>query len=255
MFEFLLAFFLFYMWHMLGTTIGYHRLLSHRSFTCKKFVEYFWVAGGYLAFEGSPMWWASIHRAHHRYADTELDPHSPRYGVKRAFHGWIRSSGYPPHINPGEQSRDLMSDPVYRFLDQGGQWRRAHSLTRVIGVVFRLIILVLFGWKVALASLIAGFTVLQIPLLLNVVCHIPRLGYKNYATRDDSVNVWWVALLTAGEGWHNNHHAFPGSARAGIRKFEVDLSWLTLRLLKACKLVSGMHEPTVSDEKRIHTSP
>ena len=80
------------------------------------------------------------------------------------------------------------------------------------------------------------------PLLLNVACHIPKLGYKNYDTGDDSVNVWWVALLTIGEGWHNNHHAFPGSARSGLRRFEIDLSWLMIRFMKLIGLISWMHE-------------
>jgi len=89
----------------------------------------------------------------------------------------------------------------------------------------------------ALASLLAGGAVLQIPLMLNVVCHIPRLGYKTYATGDDSVNVWWVALLAMGEGWHNNHHASPGSAKSGIKKFEFDMSWVVISAMKKIGLV------------------
>lgn len=90
----------------------------------------------------------------------------------------------------------------------------------------------------------------QVPLLLNVICicHLPKLGYKNYQTGDDSVNVLWVALLTAGEGWHNNHHAFPGSARSGFRRFETDPSWLMLRLMKLIGLVSWMHEESILSE-------
>src|SRR6202044_2070218 len=85
MFKFLSMFTFSYLWHSLGVTIGYHRLLSHCSFKCPKAVEYFWVLGGYLAFEGSPIWWSAIHRAHHRYTDTPLDPHSPLYGLKNAY--------------------------------------------------------------------------------------------------------------------------------------------------------------------------
>jgi len=239
--EFLLLFFLFYMWHGMGVTIGYHRLLSHRSFTCTRIAEYFWVLGGYLAFEGSPIWWATIHRAHHKYDDTPLDPHSPKYGLFNAHVGWLLKPGYEPHINPEEQCKDLNVDPIYRFLEQGGNWRRAHVLAFSLGLAFRVVILACFGWTAALASLLAGLTVLQVPLLLNVVCHIRSLGYRTYNVPDDSVNVWWVSLLTFGEGWHNNHHAGPGSAKTGIKLFEFDPSWLMILAMNKLGLVRRVH--------------
>ncbi len=197
--EFLFALVLFYAWHMMGATIGYHRLLSHRSFKCPKIVEYFWVLGGYLAFEGSPIWWATIHRAHHRYTDKPLDPHSPRYGWWHAYCGWVFHARYPAYINPLVQSRDLIKDPIYKFLEQDGDWKRANALSLFIGICSRIVMLLCFGWVIALASLLAGVIVQQVPLLLNLVCHLPWLGYKNYETGDDSVNVWWVAFLTAGK--------------------------------------------------------
>ncbi len=242
MLNFIATFVLSYIWHGMGTTIGYHRLLSHRSFKCPKLVEYFWVVGGYLAFEGSPIWWTAIHRTHHRYTDTALDPHSPRYGLKNAFYGWMTKKTYPDYIDPELQCPDLMKDPVYRFLDQGGDWGRAHALTAAAGLLYRVGLWSVFGWRVALASLLAGLAVQQIPFLLNVACHIPRLGYKNFVSNDDSVNVWWVALLAHGEGWHNNHHAFPGSARSGLKPQEFDLSWQTLRLLRFVGLVNSVNE-------------
>lgn len=255
--EFVLVFLVSYVWHTMGVTIGYHRLLSHRSFDCIKPVEYFWVLAGYLAFEGSPIWWATIHRAHHRYVDTPLDPHSPRYGLANAHYGWMMKPGYAGHVSPFEQSKDLLTDPIYRFLEQDGDWKRAHTLVFVIGLLFRLVLLLAFGWKVALANLLASVFVLQIPLLLNVVCHIPRLGYKNFAREDDSVNVWWVGLLAMGEGWHNNHHAFPGSAKTGMKLYEFDLSWLTIKAMRFFGLVGRMNvarpKPiviTVPDEVR-----
>lgn len=244
MFEFLGLYLLFYVWHGMGVTVGYHRLLSHRSFSCLKAVEYFWVAGGYLAFEGSPIWWATIHRAHHRYDDTPRDPHSPRYGLFNAHIGWLMHRGYQDYMDPEEHAKDLVSDPVYRFLEQGGNWHRAHILAFALGVAFRLGILLCFGWIPALASLLAGFAVLQIPLMLNVVCHIPKLGYKTYAVNDDSVNVWWVSLLAFGEGWHNNHHASAGSARTGMKPFEIDPSWLTIVAMKKLGLVQRVNVVT-----------
>lgn len=237
MFAFIAVFIVSYIWHALGVTVGYHRLLSHRSFTCFKTIEYLCVLPGYLAFEGSPIWWATIHRAHHRYADTELDPHSPKYGLQNAHIGWLTLPSYKSHIDPAVQSKDLVSDPVYRFLEQGGNLHRGHALAISVGVLFRMALWICFGWQVALASLLAGIAVLQIPLMLNVVCHIPKLGYKTYARDDDSVNVWWVGLLAMGEGWHNNHHASPGSAKTGIKLFELDLSWLLILAMKKMGLV------------------
>ena len=241
------------MWHALGVTIGYHRLLSHRSFKCPKFVEYFWVLAGYLAFEGSPIWWATMHRAHHRYVDTERDPHTPKRGLKYAYSGWMFEDDYPAYIDPNVQSKDLVGDPIYQYLNQNGNWKKAHTLTLVIGVCFRLVLLALFGWPVFLGSALAAVCVLQVPLLLNVACHIPKLGYRTYALEDDSVNVWWVGVLAMGEGWHNNHHAFPGSARTGLLAHELDVSWLALRLMKALGLISWMNEATPTKKAPVQT--
>lgn len=242
---FITVFLVSYVIHALGVTVGYHRLISHRAFACRfKFVEYFWVLAGYLAFEGSPVWWATIHRAHHRYTDTPLDPHAPKFGLARAHYGWLLQDGYEPHVDPQAQAKDLIDDPVYKFLEQGGDWQRSHILAAATCIGFRVAILLAFGWVPALASLLAGFAVLQIPLMLNVICHIPKLGYKTYATQDDSVNVWWVGILAMGEGWHNNHHASPGSANTGMKLHEVDASYFTIRVMKALGLVKRVNVST-----------
>lgn len=246
MIEFILVFAVSYLLHTLGVTIGYHRLLSHRSFASPKLVEYLWVLLGYLAFEGSPIWWVTIHRAHHRYVDTPLDPHSPQNGFYNAHVGWLTHQTYASHIDPATQSKDIVDDPVYRFLEQGGRWWRAHALVFAIGVGFRLLILACFGWVAALASILAAVAVLQIPLMLNVVCHIPKLGYKNFRCLDDSVNVWWVALLAMGEGWHNNHHVFPGSARSGLRAHEFDLSWIVICTMRKLGLANRINNVSQS---------
>jgi fatty-acid desaturase len=241
MIEFALLFVAFYVYHMLGITVGYHRLLSHRSFDCPKWVEYFFVMGGYLGFQSSPIWWATIHRGHHRFVDTPLDPHSPRYGAFNSFIGWAFKESYTETLNPQNQSKDLIQDKLYMFLEQGGDWRRMHLLNSFIGFSSRLLLLALFGWQVALASVAAGLAAQQMPFLLNFICHIPQLGYRNYKSQDDSVNVWWVAILTTGEGWHNNHHHTPGSAKSGLRWFEVDLAYMTIRALAAVGLVKRMN--------------
>ena len=241
---FLIVFLALYIWHALGITVGYHRLLSHRSFSCPKWVEYFWVLPGYLVWQGSPIWWATIHRIHHKYTDTALDPHSPDFGWFNAQYGWLLREKYADHVVPQQQSKDLLKDPVYRFLEQGGNLHRGHAIGFVTCVAFRLAILSLFGWQIALASVLAWVAVWQIPLMLNVVCHIQRLGYRTYGTNEGSVNVWWVGILAMGEGWHNNHHASPGSARTGIKWHEVDLSWAVIQLMRKMGLVTRVNEAT-----------
>lgn len=240
--DFLVYFLVFYVWHLLGVTIGYHRLLAHRSFKCPKLVEYFFVMGGYLGFESSPIWWACLHRAHHRYTDTERDPHSPRFGNVKAYWGWIFGAKYPSYINPRLQAPDLVDDPLYRLLERNNNWHTSHLTNSAIGFGFRALLWVFFGWKVALASVLAGLVVQQVPFLVNVVCHKPKLGYKNYHKDDDSVNVWWLTLITCGDNWHNNHHAYPGSARTGFRWWELDISWLVLKALSCVGLVTEMNE-------------
>jgi stearoyl-CoA desaturase (delta-9 desaturase) len=120
------------------------------------------------------------------------------------------------------------------------------ALMLTVNVLFRLIIWVCFGWQMALTSLLAGIFVLQIPLMLNLFCHISKLGYKNHNLNNHAVNVWWVALLAAGEGWHNNHHAHPSSAKSGERWFEFDLSWNIIQFMHALGLVSRYNLPAVT---------
>jgi stearoyl-CoA desaturase (delta-9 desaturase) len=164
--------------------------------------------------------------------------------MNNAHVGWLTLKEYPAHIDPKTQAKDLMSDPIYRFLEQGGNLERGHIVGFACCFAYRIILFALFGWVPALASLLAGLAVLQIPLMLNVFCHIPKLGYKNYPGVDDSVNVWFVGLLACGEGWHNNHHAYPGSARTGMRFFEIDISWLTICLMEKLHLVYRVNSIT-----------
>lgn len=244
MIEFIVAFLLFYLWHGMGITVGYHRLLSHRSFRCNRAFEYFWVLGGYMTYQGSPIWWSAIHRAHHRYADTRLDPHSPQDGIWHSLYGWMLSGKYPEHIDPNVACKDLIKDPLYRLLECGGNPAMASLVNLIVNIAFRLGLWALFGWQIALACTLASAAVFNVPQMLNVICHIPKAGYKNFGTKDDGVNVWWVAVLAMGEGWHNNHHAYPGSAQSGFRWFEFDVSWMTIQLGKALGMVSWANVPS-----------
>jgi sn-1 stearoyl-lipid 9-desaturase len=243
MLTFMALFLFFYLWHGLGITIGYHRLLAHRALRAVPLFEYIFVIGGYLAFQGSPIWWAAIHRAHHRYSDTDLDPHTPKKGMKYALLGWLFDTSYLPTLNLATHCKDLVKNKFYKLLEPRGGVIHANALNLIFNVAYRALLLYFFGWTVFWANLSASFGVFMIPQLLNVACHIPQLGYKNFGSTDDSVNVWWVGILALGEGWHNNHHAYPGSSRSGIRKHEFDLSWQVIRASKALGWVVDANEP------------
>jgi len=231
----------FYTWHSLGVTIGLHRLLSHRAFKCHKLVEYFFVFGAYLAFHGAPIWWATIHRTHHKYVETPLDPHSPRQGIWHAY-TFYRAFKYPPHMDPRKQCKDLMSDPIYSWLERGGDWKLGYTKCVSICLLFRALIYFCFGWEAMMASFLAGFLAWNMPLLVNIVCHIPKLGYKNFDIPDDSVNNYLFGVIAFGDGWHNNHHAHPGSSQMGVKKHEFDTSWFVLKCLQKVGLVYSINE-------------
>lgn len=194
-----------------------------------------------MAFMSSPIWWATIHRAHHRYVDTPLDPHSPRFGNYQAYMGWIFTPRYPEHLDPKVQAPDLVNDPVYRLLERCNNWHASHLTNTAIGFGARGIVWIFFGWKVALISTLAGLLVQQIPFMVNLLCHKRVLGYKNFEDDDDSVNIWWLTFVTLGDNWHNNHHAYPGCARSGYRWYELDVSWLVIRMLEMVGLATRVN--------------
>lgn len=220
-----------YLYHALGITLGYHRLLSHRSYKVPKWLEYFIVMGGYLCCEGSPIFWVTTHRLHHRYSDSAGDPHSPLDGRWHAFVGWM----YKPQVLISKEESealapDLYRDPFYRLLHVGHS-QLDGPLCLVVSIVYRIAILLLFGPIVFWAELSASICAFCAPLLVNLFCHMPSLGYASYKIDDQSRNVWLVAMLSLGEGWHNNHHAYPQSAQFGLHSREFDLSWQVIRLL------------------------
>lgn len=226
----------------LGTTIGYHRLLSHRSFKCPKAVEYLFITLGYLGFQTSPIWWTAMHRTHHRYSDEVLDPHAGLHGWKRSVYGWIFDEKYPDHVDKNVVCPDLVNDPFYKFLDCGGDVQKAHLLNGFTNFMVRFAILYFFGLPAALGSLLAGLTMQQITLWFNLLSHMPQYGYKNYDTSDDSTNNYFLTILTLGEGLHNNHHAVPGSANNSMKKGEIDINWYIIRGLQKIGLVGWAND-------------
>jgi stearoyl-CoA desaturase (delta-9 desaturase) len=224
-----------------GVTLGYHRLLTHRSFQTPRGVEYVLTVLGTLASQGGPLQWVAVHRRHHQHSDTSGDPHSPRDGI-----WWAHLLWWMPHVpaldEPTRYWRyvvDLVADPVHRFLQR---WNLLVPLA-LAGLLFA----VGEAWGgVGLSWLVWGMFVRTTLLyhatwLVNSATHL--WGYRRYRTWDCSTNLWWVALLSLGEGWHNNHHAFPRSARHGHRWWEFDATYGLIRLLGVVGLVRHVHVP------------
>jgi stearoyl-CoA desaturase (delta-9 desaturase) len=230
-----------YLARMFGITAFYHRYFSHRSFRCSRGVQFGGAVLGAAAAQRGPLWWAAHHRQHHRSTDRPGDPHTPREGFWHAHLLWL--------FDPANQATrlDLVPDLA--------RYRELRILDRYHHLVPVLTALATFGVGVGLATawpslhtsgwqvFVWGFVVATVALYhstfaVNSVAH--RFGRRRFATRDDSRNNALVALLTLGEGWHNNHHRFPRSARQGLGRFEADPTWLGLRLLARLGLVSDL---------------
>jgi stearoyl-CoA desaturase (delta-9 desaturase) len=220
----LAALILYYAAGMLGIGMAYHRLLTHRSYKTPKLVEYFLTVCGTLALEGGPIFWVATHRIHHQNSDQEGDPHTPREGTFWAHMGWILM-GQGLHHDVQVLARyapDLSKDRFHVWLSN---W---HWLTNVVVGIG---LLAYGGIPYVLWGIFFRTTVgLHATWLVNSATHL--WGSRRFKTRDDSTNNWWVALLTFGEGWHNNHHAHPTSARHGLAWYELDQNWIGIRTLQ-----------------------
>jgi stearoyl-CoA desaturase (delta-9 desaturase) len=236
----LAALILYYAAGMLGIGMSYHRLLTHRSYKTTKPIEYFLTICGTLALEGGPIFWVATHRIHHQKSDQEGDPHTPREGTFWAHMGWILT-GEGLHHDASVLARyvpDLSRDRFHVMLSNW-HW--------VPNVVVGLGLLVFGGIPYVLWGIFFRTTVgLHATWLVNSATHL--WGSRRFKTRDDSTNNWWVALLTFGEGWHNNHHAHPTSARHGLAWYELDQNWIGIRTLQLLGLawdvkVAKIREP------------
>jgi stearoyl-CoA desaturase (delta-9 desaturase) len=227
-----------------GITVGFHRLLTHRSFRTHKPTEYAFAALGSMAVQGSVIAWVADHRKHHAHTDVEGDPHSPHVGHGEGVGGVLRGLW---HAHTGwllsEQGRadwkryapDLYEDPGMRLIN-----RRFVSLV-VIGLAIPALAgyLITGTWAGAATGLLWGglvrvFFVHHITWSVNSVCHF--LGTRRFDVEDRSTNVFWLALPSLGESWHHNHHAFPRSAVHGLRRWELDPSALVIRALERAGL-------------------
>ena len=219
-----------YALRMFAITGFYHRYFSHRAFRTSRPVQFAFAVLGASSVQRGPLWWAAHHRHHHVHADTAADPHTPRKGFWRSHAGWFLTRGGfrtdPSRIG------DLLKFPELRWLD-----RYDTAIPVVLAALLFGAGMALERWAPGLGTngpqlLVWGFFVSTVVLFhatvtINSLAH--RWGRRRYATRDDSRNNPWLALLTFGEGWHNNHHFFPGSARQGFFWWEFDLTWYGLR--------------------------
>ncbi|KAI4324693.1 hypothetical protein MLD38_030157 [Melastoma candidum] len=220
---------------MFGITLSYHRNLSHRSFKLPKWLEYTFAYCGVLATQRDPIDWVSTHRYHHMYVDSDKDPHSPLHGFWFSHITWLFDYNLMLHKRGGPTNvRDLEKQPFYRFLRR--TWV-VHPLGLGL-LLYSLGGLPFLVWGMGVRTSLFY----HITFSANSVCH--TWGNQAWNTGDSSRNNWLVAILTFGEGWHNNHHAFEYSARHGLKWWQVDVTWYVICLLQAVGLATDVKLPS-----------
>jgi len=241
-------------WYLtgLGITVGYHRLFSHSSFQCTRGTKIFWAMVGALAVEGSPVKWCAVHRKHHQFSDHHGDPHSPHLhegglantikGFLHAHFGWL-ISGKWTRQETIKYAPDLLKDPVLCWIHTNYVWVVTASLLAPALIAG----LVTMSFSGAMLGFLWGglarvcFTH-HMTWSINSICHI--FGSRDYKSSDDSRNNVLFGILSHGEGWHNNHHAFPTSARHGLKWWQFDLSWIIIRGMQAAGLAWKVRLPS-----------
>jgi stearoyl-CoA desaturase (Delta-9 desaturase) len=254
----LIVFAVLYVLTGLGVTVGFHRHLTHRSFKARPAVRAVLAVLGSAAIEGPVISWVADHRKHHAFADRPGDPHSPHVdhgigwtgalrGLLHAHVGWLFV-----HDQRGSRARyapDLLADPVIRFVD------RTFAVWALGGLAVAFGLGVAIGGTVAtgLTGLLWGggvrlFVLHHATYSINSICHV--FGRRSFSTTDESRNVFWLALLSFGESWHNNHHAFPTSARHGLGRGQLDLSAMVIGGLERCGLAWDVVRVTPEHQRR-----
>ncbi len=226
----------------IGICLGYHRYLAHQSMKLKSPAEFFVLMCGAISGEGSPCHWAATHRVHHQKSDKPGDPHSPTEGSWWSHLLWLF-----PHQPKAIQAKlhetyvpDIYNRPLVQFFERTYVfWLLAPTFVLgtvgwFVGGVFGMLSMVL--WGVCVRTTLCYHST----WFVNSATHL--WGYKNYQTRDDSRNLWWVAILAYGEGWHNNHHAHPSVAPAGHRWWEVDITYWSIRVLRLLGLATEIKD-------------
>ncbi len=236
---------MFYLAGGLGLCLGYHRLLTHRSFQTPKIVEYALTTLGTLSWQGSPVQWVGTHRIHHTESDGEHDPHSPQHGFTWSHIFWCFFK-HPDGRDPLDVTRDLQRDKVMMFLD------RFFFVPQIVvaAALFGLGWWALGSWTGGACWVVWGAAVRTVLIyhatwFVNSAAH--TWGYRNFNTADGSKNNWWVALISFGEGWHNNHHAQQRSAAHGMRWWEIDPTWWVILLMEKVRLAKRVVRPRLDE--------
>jgi stearoyl-CoA desaturase (delta-9 desaturase) len=244
-----------YLLTAVGITVGFHRLFTHRAFDTNRVVQFILAALGSMSVEGPLLKWVAQHRRHHQHSDQEGDPHSPHtygrgvLGLLRGFWhahvGWLFESD-PPNL--GHYARDLHQSQVLRVVSA------LFPLWVTVGLLLPAVVggLLTLSWLGALAGLIWGglvriFLVHHVTWSINSVCHL--WGWRPFQTDDHSRNSYLFGVLGLGEGWHNNHHAFPTSARYGLRWWQIDVGYWVIRALSLVGLAWNVKLPA---KMRLH---
>ncbi len=217
----------------LGVTLGWHRLVTHRSFQVPKWLEYFFVFCGSLTMQGGVIWWVGLHRHHHLYSDQDNDHHDSGKGFWWSHMGWLLHE-VPAETEVPRFVKDIGDDPVYQFLD---------NYFFPIQIILAGILYLIGGWPFVVWGVFVRLVlVYHCTWFVNSATH--KFGYRSHESGDRSTNCWWVALVTYGEGWHNNHHAYQYSARHGLQWWEIDFTWMTIQFLQAIGLAKNVKLPS-----------
>ena len=221
---------------MFAITAVYHRYFAHKSYSMGRGLQFGLAFLGATATQRGPLWWAAQHRAHHRHSDSDGDPHNANRSWWWVQVGWYLSKRHftaPSNIRDWEQFHELV------WLDRF-DWFAPVSYAVAIFLLGELLSdFGTNGWQMLVwGYVVSTVFLIHVTSFVNSVCH--KVGNRRYETKDSSKNCWWVAILTFGEGWHNNHHRYAGSVRQGFYWWEVDISYYILRVFQWCGLVRNL---------------
>lgn len=238
--------FLHWLLGSIGICLGYHRMLTHRSLLVPKWLEYAIATLGALAIQGGPIFWVSGHRLHHAYTeDEDKDPYSARRGFWWSHMLWIlypRKEFFDQEVYQ-KYAPDLARDPFY-------QWMNRYFL--LLQIPLGLLLYGLGGWSFVIYGMFLRSVLLwHTTWLINSATHM--IGYRTFGTEDGSRNLWWAAILTYGEGWHNNHHAHPNVAKAGWRWWEIDVTWWAIQTLKTLGIAKKVVMPPLVNLDKVRS--
>ena len=226
----------------IGITAGFHRLLAHRSFKTNRVVQFILALMGSMAVQGGPLWWVAHHRHHHAETETEEDIHSPvTHGMWQAHMGWMMSDA--AFNEKGANSRDLHKFPEIKFLQRHYVWlilaqpAILFGIGAALGEAYNTSGLQMMVWGFFISTVFTW----HVTFMVNSVCH--RWGSQPFEAGDASTNNLFIGVLAFGEGWHNNHHFYPSSARHGLRWWQLDVTWWLIRTLELLGLASDAKIP------------